>query len=262
MAKLNEKVFLHFWPKCFIAFMGVIGLIVVILLFITELGNIAANFWTANVFAGGWCGIVLLIHSILVLLSGCCSPGTKSAYRAVIVSVIGLVATAALISFDATFVARPSMCILTPSCVENSASNTTFSYSFRESFFTVFNSWGPFKSYKESHVKFLCQTIQLGVGGLAFILCLLYLIIYYVTANKAKPQVAPDPTVQRQLQQQQHQPFYPSPPPPMAAQGYYPPPPPPPPGPPGYYPQYYQPPAPVWRPPAPPQGPYNAMPWN
>jgi len=190
---------------------------------------------------------------------GCCSPGTKSAYRAVIVSVIGLIATAALISFDATFVVRPTMCILTPSCVENSVSNTTFSYSFRQTFFTVFNSWGPFQSYQESHVKFLCQTVQLGVGSLAFILCILYLIIYYVTANKAKPQVAPAPNTQQLPPQLFYGPT--APPPPMAVPGYYPPPLPP--GPPGYYPAVppYQPPGPMWRAPVP-QPPPGAIPWN
>lgn len=70
MGKLNEKVFLHFWPKCFIVFMGIIGIITVIILLLTELGNVAANFWLTNVFAGGWCGIILLIHAVLVLLSG------------------------------------------------------------------------------------------------------------------------------------------------------------------------------------------------
>lgn len=50
--------------------MGIIELLVVILLLLTEFGNVAANFWTTNVFAGAWCGIIILIHCVLVFSSG------------------------------------------------------------------------------------------------------------------------------------------------------------------------------------------------
>jgi len=188
-------------------------------------------------------------------LLGCCSPGPKSAFRAVIIALVGLVASAALISFDAAFIARPSTCILTSSCAENSVSNTTFSYSFQQSFFKVFNNWGPFTSYGVSQVKFLCQTIQLGIGAFCFILCIIYLIIYYSSSSKAKQQVAPSP---RPPPQQQR---YYTPPPPQ--QGYYAPPPQQ-----AYYPPrpqspYYQPSAPVWPPPPPiPQAQPGVIPWN
>jgi sorbitol-specific phosphotransferase system component IIBC len=65
-----KKAFLQFWPKCFIPFMAVIELLAALILLLTELGNVAANFWTTNVFAGGWCGLVILIHSIAVFASG------------------------------------------------------------------------------------------------------------------------------------------------------------------------------------------------
>ncbi len=70
MAPLNKDAFLRFWPKCFITFLAIMELIAVIILFLTELGNVAANFWTTNVFAGGWCGLVLLIHLLFMFAAG------------------------------------------------------------------------------------------------------------------------------------------------------------------------------------------------
>ncbi len=70
MAPPNKQVFLQIWPTCFITFMAIIELIAVIILFLTELGNVAANFWITNVFAGGWCGLVLLIHVLFLFAAG------------------------------------------------------------------------------------------------------------------------------------------------------------------------------------------------
>ena len=179
---------------------------------------------------------------------GCKEPGPESAFRAVVVGVIGLIASAALISFNAAFIARPATCILTPSCADNSVSNTTFSYGFQQSFFTVFNGWGPFKNYGQSQVKFLCQTIQIGVGALAFILYVIYLIIYYSCSNKAQQQIQPADSSRAQPR---YPPTMPPPynvPPPVPGQpGYYPPPS----GVAGYYPASAMPP--VYQP-APPPG--------
>jgi hypothetical protein len=70
MSSPNEKVFLEMWPQCLIVFMGIIELLAVIVIFLTELGNVAANFWTTNVFAGGWCGLILLIHFFSLFVAG------------------------------------------------------------------------------------------------------------------------------------------------------------------------------------------------
>jgi len=70
MAPPNKEVFLKLWPTCFITFMALIELIAVVILFLTELGNVAANFWTTNVFAGGWCGLVMLIHVLFLFAAG------------------------------------------------------------------------------------------------------------------------------------------------------------------------------------------------
>jgi hypothetical protein len=50
--------------------MGVIELLAVVILFFTELGNVASSFWTTNVFAGGWCGLIMLIHFIALFVVG------------------------------------------------------------------------------------------------------------------------------------------------------------------------------------------------
>jgi hypothetical protein len=139
------------------------------------------------------------------LFIGCCSPGPKTAFRATIVAIIGLVACAALISFDATFLARPYTCILTPSCATSYSSNATFALGLEQSFFRVFNQFGPFQSYGESQVKYLFQAIQLGIGILCFIICLLYIIIYYACSSKAKEQVRPSSSSD---DDEQYQPSY------------------------------------------------------
>jgi len=214
MSSPDKQAFNQSWPKCFLIFLAIIELLAALVLIATELGNVAANFWTTNVFAGGWCGLVMLIHFLAVSVSACCSPGPSAAFRAVIITIIALLASAALISFDAVFIAQPSTCILTSSCASNSVSTTIFSYNFQQAFFTLFNNLSPFRTYTQTQAKFLFQTIQLGVGCLCFVLCLIYLIVYYVTKSKASKRVgpgqqqpnnyyAPQPAYQQQQQQQQ-----------------------------------------------------------
>lgn len=191
MAAPDKASFNQVWPKCFIIFLGIVELLAVIVLVLTELGNIASNFWVTNVFAGGWCGLVMLVHFFALFVAGCCSPGPSAAFRALIITIVALLATATLISFDAVFIARPTTCILTPSCEANALSTTMFSYYFQQAFFTAFKNLGPFKTYSESQAKFLFQTVQLGVGCLCFVLCIIYIIIYFVTRSKAAKRVAP-----------------------------------------------------------------------
>jgi len=193
----NKGAFLQVWPKCFIIFMAIIVLLSALILIFTEICNVGANFWTTNVFAGGWCGLVMLVFAIALSVTSCCSPGPSAAFRAVIIAVIGILATGCLIGFDAVFIAQPSTCILTPSCSSNAAQTNTWSYYLSQSFFTIFNGLSTFKTYTQSQTKFLFQAIQLGVGCLCFVLCLVYMIIYYVCSSKAKRgQVSPGPEQQ------------------------------------------------------------------
>jgi len=206
-----EGPFRQSWPRCFVAFMGVIELLATAILFATELGNVAANFWTTNVFAGGWCGLVMLVHFMALFVAGCCSPKPSAAFRAVIITIVALLACGCLIGFDATFIAQPTTCILTSSCATNAASTTSVYYYFQQAFFTLFKNLSTFSSYTQTQAKFLFQTIQLGVGCLCFVLCVIYLIIYYVCTSKAKKQVGlgqqsyqdyPAPQAQSQSQSQ------------------------------------------------------------
>ena len=70
MSSPNEEKFREIWPKCFVIFLAIIELLATIVIILTELGNVAANFWTTNVFAGGWCGIIILIHFFCLLCAG------------------------------------------------------------------------------------------------------------------------------------------------------------------------------------------------
>ncbi len=70
MALPDNNAFLQVWPECFLMVLALIELLAVLLLFLTELCNVAASFWTTNVFAGGWCGLVMLIHLIFMFMNG------------------------------------------------------------------------------------------------------------------------------------------------------------------------------------------------
>lgn len=95
-----------------------------------------------------------------------------------------------MISFDIVFLVKPSTCILTSSCASNAASMTLFSYYFREGFFVAFHKLSAFETYSETQAKFLFQVVQASVGGLCFILGIVYLIVFIVAkfrANKVAP---------------------------------------------------------------------------
>jgi hypothetical protein len=70
MPEPNKEAFLRVWPRCFVIFLGVIEMLAAVVLIITELGNVAAQFWTTNVFAGGWCGLIMIINFIGLYVAG------------------------------------------------------------------------------------------------------------------------------------------------------------------------------------------------
>jgi hypothetical protein len=70
MQNQNKVAFLQVWPKWFVIILAIIEVLAVIVLIITELGNVASNFWITNVFAGGWCGLVMLVHFIALFVAG------------------------------------------------------------------------------------------------------------------------------------------------------------------------------------------------
>ena len=209
MSGKHRSVFVEIWPRGFLIFMGLIEILATVLLILTELANVAASFWLTNVFAGFWCALVMIVHFIALFVTGkscidlmtsnvlfslpsaCCSPGPTSALVTLVITFVALVASATLIVFDAIFLALPSTCLLTPSCSTEAASPSSFAYPFQQSFFTSLNSISTFQNYGQYQAKVLFQSIQLGVGCLCLLVCLLYVIIYFVTASKTSKQVSP-----------------------------------------------------------------------
>jgi hypothetical protein len=120
-----------------------------------------------------------------------CFPSAKSAYIGLITTIIVLLAYALLISFDGVFIAQPSTCILTPSCINQSVSTTVFSYNYSQTFFTAFNSLNGFKSYTLAQSKYLFQTVQISFGCLGFVLCLVYIAIYFMRKQETGTRVIP-----------------------------------------------------------------------
>jgi hypothetical protein len=58
------------WKKFAVIGIGVANVIIIILFILTELGNVASNFFLTNVFAGSWCGLVLLIYTMILFAVG------------------------------------------------------------------------------------------------------------------------------------------------------------------------------------------------
>lgn len=70
MTTPDKESFKQVWPRCFVIFLGIIELLCVIVLILTELGNVFSSFWLTNVFAGGWCGLVMLVHFFSLFVAG------------------------------------------------------------------------------------------------------------------------------------------------------------------------------------------------
>jgi hypothetical protein len=70
MPSQENESFKQVWPRCFIVFLGIIEFLVVVVFVLTELGNIGTNFWVTNVFAGSWCGLIILVHLIALFVAG------------------------------------------------------------------------------------------------------------------------------------------------------------------------------------------------
>lgn len=70
MPSVDQDAFKKAWPRCFVIFISIVMLPAALVLIATELGNVGANFWTTNVFAGGWCGLIMMIEFLAVAVSG------------------------------------------------------------------------------------------------------------------------------------------------------------------------------------------------
>lgn len=130
------------------------------------------------------------MNTLQIFCIGSCWATPRAAFIAVIITIVDLVALALLISFNGVFLARTSTCILTSSCSNNVANQPTFSSNFRQNFFSTFNNLNGFKTYTEAQAKYLFQTIQVSFGCLCFVLCVSYLVVYYIIKRRAAGQVS------------------------------------------------------------------------
>lgn len=207
MPVVHNNAFFNNWQKNVVIIIGILLVITVVFFILTDLGNVASNFWLTNVFVGTWCGLLVMIDAMALLIigkffvlhqtrndptsfsSGCCLRGPKAAFNVAIITSITLVACALAISFNGVFLAQPSTCIMTPSCTNNSVSTTLFSYNMSQNFFTVFTGLNGFRNYTLSQSKYLFQTVQISFSCLDFVLCLVYLTLYLIQRKKTSQQV-------------------------------------------------------------------------
>ncbi|CAF0748245.1 unnamed protein product [Didymodactylos carnosus] len=88
---------------------------------------------------------------------------------------------AVLVAFDIVFILNPHTCVLTSTCTTQSELISVQS---------VMNSITPFKNYTIYDSKKLFLEIQVGCAGLALLISLVYIIIYYICKTKFKNQTA------------------------------------------------------------------------
>jgi hypothetical protein len=60
-----------------------------------------------------------------------------------------------------------------------------------QNFFSTFNNLNGFRNYTLSQSKYLFQTVQISVGCLGFVLCIVYLAIYITQRLDTSNQVIP-----------------------------------------------------------------------
>jgi len=191
------------WPRCFFALSASVQVVLGIVIFVTEVFNVVMEFWYMNVFGGVWGSIVLLINWITIYSTVCCSPSVRRSTCSLVWNIITLITMGVLIAFDIVFILNPSTCLLTPSCATQSE---IISLNF------IMTSISQFKYYTTFDSKKLFLEIQVGCAGLAFVLSLIYIVVYIVCKVKLKNRTSDDfngvsaprdDRLPQQLQQQQ-----------------------------------------------------------
>ncbi len=69
MMYTGKVAFFQGWSRWVVIGLGIVQSMVTILIIATELGNIASNFWLTNVFAGGWCGVIMIVHIVALFVT-------------------------------------------------------------------------------------------------------------------------------------------------------------------------------------------------
>jgi Na+/melibiose symporter-like transporter len=113
----------------------------------------------------------------------CCTTTVRASTVSLIWNFITLIVLAVLIAFDIVFITNPYTCLLTPSCSSQSQLTST-------NFLTQTGSQFQYYSIYDSKKLFL--EIQVGCAGLAFILTIVYIIIFLVCRLKLRKRALED----------------------------------------------------------------------
>ncbi|CAF0910691.1 unnamed protein product [Adineta steineri] len=174
------------WPRCFIAFLAALEMLLGLIIFLTEAGNILMDFWHTNIFGGIWAGIVIFIHWILLFVTACCTPTVGAARCALIWNLVALVALGNLIGFDIIFILHPDICLLTPTCSTQPQV---------VSLIDLLQKVPVFKYYTTHTAKKLFLEIQVVCVGIVFLMCLMYIVVYIACRMNIRTRVQDSSTI-------------------------------------------------------------------
>jgi hypothetical protein len=113
----------------------------------------------------------------------CCTTTVRASTCSFVWNIITLIAFATLIVFDVIFILNPYTCILTPTCSTQSPLTSINS---------VIQSIPQFSNYTTYNSKTLFLEIQVGCAGLAFLLSIIYIIIFIVCRLKFRKRTITD----------------------------------------------------------------------
>ncbi|UJR30891.1 hypothetical protein I4U23_018401 [Adineta vaga] len=173
------------WPRCFLGLLLVIETVIGVVIFLTEVLNILMDFWHTNIFGGIWASFAIFINWTLLCTAVCCRSTIGTATCSLIWNIITLLALGVLIAFDIIFILNPYTCLLTSTC----SSQPQFIN--LNSLIQLIPGFQNYTSYDSK--RFFLQ-IQVGCAGAAFLISLIYIIIYIVCKVKLRVHVQDVPT--------------------------------------------------------------------
>ncbi|CAF1197581.1 unnamed protein product [Rotaria sordida] len=163
------------WPRCFLACIATVEIILAVAIAVTEIFNILVDFWHTNIFGGIWTSIILLVNWILIFVHVCCKTTVSVSTCSFVWHWITLIALGILIAFDIVFILNPYTCLLTSTCSTQSQL-TSLNY--------IIQKIPQFSNYTIYDSKKFLFLIQVGCAGLAFILTIIYIVIFIVCRIK------------------------------------------------------------------------------
>ncbi|CAF0851737.1 unnamed protein product [Adineta ricciae] len=182
----RDYIWKRSWPRCFLGLITIVEVLLGLVIFLTEVLNILMDFWHTNIFGGIWASFTILINWILLYMTVCCRTTVGASTCALFWNLITLIALGVLIAFDIIFILNPYTCLLTSTC------STQPQVISLNSIMQLIPAFHDYSSYDSK--KFFLQ-IQVGCAGGAFLISLLYIIIYIVCRMKLNGHVRDIPKV-------------------------------------------------------------------